>query len=774
MGAEQKHKRQKGRLRPWLKRTLLGTGLLVGVCFSCTQTEKQTPLKTATLPAPTPPPRVQSAEVERAPAPELKNYAEAIRARNFERAAWLIDGSSEAEQKTPEVRYARARVALELGDIETALRQIDGLGKEFPLFAKEVDEVRREAARLSHDVSLMAALVPNQGPDKKLLIAEAHEKNASHSEARKLADEVIAHVESSKKKNDQLLSARAHALRARTLEAEGKAKEAAAELKWLAIHAPTVAPQDVGLDQTAHEKMKRLDEATSLSKEQRLERARTFSERGWIEETERELNALSDRGPPPSEANGLLAWAYYAARSDYERAAELFLKASKSEPNKRIEYLYYEAKALARSHRDREAIEKYDQVARLGGRFADHASYQAARLRMIDGQFKDAAQSFGRYLKKYKGSAKHRSDAEYSRAISHLASKQYDQAASELRTLIEKASGERTRVRLLELLGVTLLGATKKQLAIDTFRQVIESRPLSLPALLATARLRELGEPHPPLIPPAPASIQHESIRSPLKLEVPEKAWRLSRVGLDEEAEVALKEKESSLRGPFADRWGEAMCETYGLLNSAKRRYQIAQSAVRWHELMFAPAKSTRWEWNCAYPSPYKDIVDTQAVLRRVPASFIYGIMRQESAFRPSVVSPARAVGLMQIIPPTAERIAEELASPDGPDLMNAPATNIRFGAYYLRRLLDMFGDRKELAAASYNAGPHAVTRWLRAGENLPLDIFVATIPYRETRNYVYLVMGNYARYAYLSDQEEVPKLDLEIPKGLKATNDAY
>jgi len=148
--------------------------------------------------------------------------------------------------------------------------------------------------------------------------------------------------------------------------------------------------------------------------------------------------------------------------------------------------------------------------------------------------------------------------------------------------------------------------------------------------------------------------------------------------------------------------------------------------------------------------------------------------MRQESAFRPTVVSPAKAVGLMQIIPPTAKRIAEEIDATYEPHLMRSPAVNIRFGAYYLRRLLDMFGDRPELTAAAYNAGPHAVTRWLRAGEKLPLDLFVARIPYKETRNYVYRVMGNYARYAYREDPALVPSIDLTLPAGMRAPKDAY
>lgn len=79
------------------------------------------------------------------------------------------------------------------------------------------------------------------------------------------------------------------------------------------------------------------------------------------------------------------------------------------------------------------------------------------------------------------------------------------------------------------------------------------------------------------------------------------------------------------------------------------------------------------------------------------------------------------------------------------------------------------------LAAAAYNAGPAAVSRWLETGETLPLDVFVARIPYEETRTYVSRVVGNLARYAYLSGGDgAVPRLELEIAKGLRAEPDAY
>jgi soluble lytic murein transglycosylase len=139
--------------------------------------------------------------------------------------------------------------------------------------------------------------------------------------------------------------------------------------------------------------------------------------------------------------------------------------------------------------------------------------------------------------------------------------------------------------------------------------------------------------------------------------------------------------------------------------------------------------------------------------------------MRQESAFRPDVVSPARAVGLLQLLPSTAARLASELGLSLDPARLVEPPLNVRLGARYLRKLLDWFGGNLALAAAGYNAGPSAVGRWLNNSSGLELDLFVARIPYEETRVYVERVVGNHARYRYLAGGEgAVPKVSLPLP----------
>lgn len=630
--------------------------------------------------------------------------------------------------------------------------------------------MRIAAATISHDVTLLTHFLgKSTSVEEKLVLAEAHEKSSSLLEARKLADEVLSSLSSSKRRDRLRLIARARALRARTFAAEDKKSDAAKEYKWLATSAAS-------LDSVSQwdSRMSELDPKLQFSAQERLSRAKTFSDQGWVKRCEDEVAALtqlSAHTPPASETDALVAWAVYTSRTDYLRAAQLFASAASHGGTTRQKNLYYEAKALARSHRDADAIDKYVAVAKMGGEYADHAAYQAARLRFIDGQWKAAVSGYQAYLKRFGARAKHRDGATYDLPIARLAAEDFKSAIPELQKLFEVEKNERERARLMQLQGVAYLGAGNKKSAAQYFRQVIDFRPLSFPAMLAAARLAQMGEVIPPVIEP-PRSV--EKLPQPLALSLPDKVWRLSRVGLDSEAESAMRKSESAFRKKYGSRGGEALCRVYGQLQSAKRRFQVAQSAASWRNLKTAPNVETEWEWDCIYPTPYADVAEYEGALRNVPTAFIYSVMRQESAFRPTVVSPAAAVGLMQIIPPTAEKIAKEIGTEYDPDLMRAPAVNIRFGTYYLRRLLDMFGDRPYLAAASYNAGPHAVTRWLRAGETLPLDVFVARIPYKETRGYVYRVMGNYARYAYRDDRTALPEVDLTLPLGLKATDDAY
>jgi soluble lytic murein transglycosylase len=99
---------------------------------------------------------------------------------------------------------------------------------------------------------------------------------------------------------------------------------------------------------------------------------------------------------------------------------------------------------------------------------------------------------------------------------------------------------------------------------------------------------------------------------------------------------------------------------------------------------------------------------------------------------------------------------------------------NVELGGFYLGKLLDMLKGQLPVAIAAYNAGPIVVSRWLEGGEDLPADVWVARIPYAETRDYVSRVLGNLIAYRYLDSPKDLPELKLALIPGTRATPDAY
>jgi soluble lytic murein transglycosylase len=141
-------------------------------------------------------------------------------------------------------------------------------------------------------------------------------------------------------------------------------------------------------------------------------------------------------------------------------------------------------------------------------------------------------------------------------------------------------------------------------------------------------------------------------------------------------------------------------------------------------------------------PLQHEDIIRQQAAEKDVPADLIAAVIYSESRFRDQT-SHAGARGLMQITPSTAQLI-EKLSGGQTfnfDDLSN-PDINIRYGTFYLRYLIQKFGDNEIAALAAYNAGETNVAAW--GGSSLQLD----DIPFPETRDYVENVLDKRDEYA--------------------------
>jgi soluble lytic murein transglycosylase len=137
----------------------------------------------------------------------------------------------------------------------------------------------------------------------------------------------------------------------------------------------------------------------------------------------------------------------------------------------------------------------------------------------------------------------------------------------------------------------------------------------------------------------------------------------------------------------------------------------------------------------------------------------VYGVVRQESAFVTDARSHAGALGLMQLMPATGRRLGLRAYSRGA--ILNVE-NNLRLGVAYLKEVLDRNRGHQTLATASYNAGPHRVANWM-PDQPLDADIWVETIPFNETREYVKNVMAYSAIYDYRMGQK-LTRLTARMP----------
>ena len=151
------------------------------------------------------------------------------------------------------------------------------------------------------------------------------------------------------------------------------------------------------------------------------------------------------------------------------------------------------------------------------------------------------------------------------------------------------------------------------------------------------------------------------------------------------------------------------------------------------------------------YPPFYSEVITEYAEHFDVDPLFVTSVMRQESTFNDRIVSPAGAIGLMQIMPATGRQIARELKERFTVDSLYNYQLNVRFGAYYLRKRLTQFDEDMVLALSAYNAGAHNVVRWRERNGDKEFDLFVEDIGFFETRGYVKKVMANYWTYQILA-----------------------
>ncbi len=211
----------------------------------------------------------------------------------------------------------------------------------------------------------------------------------------------------------------------------------------------------------------------------------------------------------------------------------------------------------------------------------------------------------------------------------------------------------------------------------------------------------------------------------------------------------------------------------------AKLQWWHALRQLNKNEILTAAKLAQQWQWNeiaiftiakvkywddieIRFPLGYAKKIQENSVQHKLNPVILFGLIRRESAFNEKAYSPSGARGLMQIMPGTGRQIARHFKERwRGSNSLYNPVTNLKYGSYYYQKLLTQFNGNYAIALAAYNAGPERVKKWLPETESLPADIWIETIPFHETREYVTAVLAYALIYQQRTQSDELSMNDL-------------
>ena len=306
--------------------------------------------------------------------------------------------------------------------------------------------------------------------------------------------------------------------------------------------------------------------------------------------------------------------------------------------------------------------------------------------------------------------------------------------------------------------GRALQALGKDDQAIVRWQRVVVRHPLSYYATMSMAQLQTSGAKMPEL-PKEPLAAGPQLTAKLLAEPNVQRARLLGQLGWHDEAGDLLDTAGLGRDVATADKW------TAGDPSGAWARAALDDEAGRWtssHAMgrdamrRFStryPHESNKLAWQIAYPRAFRTLIENAALEFGLHPSVVWAIGRSESGFNPRVESHAAAIGLLQLILPTAQAMAKPLGLTADASTLRQPSVNVRLGARYLKSLLGRF-DREAQMAAGYNAGGGAVGRWRKTRGDWPMDLFVEAIPFRETRDYAKRVCSSIAVYRNLYDGE--------------------
>jgi soluble lytic murein transglycosylase len=284
--------------------------------------------------------------------------------------------------------------------------------------------------------------------------------------------------------------------------------------------------------------------------------------------------------------------------------------------------------------------------------------------------------------------------------------------------------------------GRTLSRLGREGEAREAWQRAMEADPVGYYGQLAAQRLDARS----PVLtvagrgPAVPAADQAEAALVLARYDV------LRGVDRDDAAAFVRSRAEESLSTPARYPFAEGLASR-GRVSDAVRLAHEIRRAQGWDDRLL----------RIVYPMPYQELVTRYARDRGLDPYFVAGLIRQESMFNPVAVSPAGAIGLMQVMPATGADLARRAGiSPFDSSMLRDPELNVRLGTLFLRDMLARYDNDPVLALAAYNAGPTRATRWRNLPEFRDREVFVERIPFAETRHYAKVVQANAEIYRAL------------------------
>ncbi|HIJ81988.1 MAG TPA: transglycosylase SLT domain-containing protein [Desulfuromonadales bacterium] len=488
----------------------------------------------------------------------------------------------------------------------------------------------------------------------------------------------------------------------------------------------------------ADERMKNMEKSgvkgVSLSAEDLLKRALSLYSQNRYAEALRNLDtALAVAQTPPlvSRIELRKGLTLYRLRQ-YKQAEKQFAKVAVSTLHDvSSEARFWHAKALERQEHSERVVVAYLELAAEGKKqeFADDALMEAAGLRRTLGQFAEAAKLFEQFAVRFPES-KFISRAAWEAGWCRYLEGNYPTAIESFKKLLKDDS---QREKCLYWLARAYENSNSPD-AASYYRTLLDEFPAGFYATWHRDQkgIRDIRE---------PLGARNAIAELPL-LTGFDKPRMLASLGLIDEARAelsALRKKNGEKKGLFP-----GLARIY----LEMRDYS---SAIP----LFMQNRPIPWEkgslplWTAGYPLDYTELVSRNAALNNLSEALVYALIRAESAFSPAIRSSAGAIGLMQMMPATAQQTAREKGHFD-PQRLTIPEVNIRLGTKHLHDLMKSYNNDVVFVAAAYNAGSGAVERWRKNLKELKKDEFIESIPYQETRDYVKKVYASAAIYRQL------------------------